>query len=90
MRFSPIFRSLKNGHEIKKSDLKSINLTFFCQKSTNFQLFSKIFQNVIKLIGIHILRKFQLIWTFFGQFRTILRHFGTFWKNAKNLELKMT
>ena len=82
MRFSPIFRYLKNGHEIKKSDLKSINLTFFSQKSTNFQLFSKIFQNVIKLIGIHIWRKFQLIWTIFVQFWTILRRFGTFWKNV--------
>ena len=83
MQFSPIFRSLKNGNEIKKSDLKSINLTFFCQKLTNFQLFSKIFQNVIKPIGIHIWRKFQLIWTIFAQFRTILRHFVAFWKNAK-------
>ena len=90
MRFLPIFRSLKNGNEIKKSELKSINFTFFGQKSTNFQLFSKIFQSVMKLRGIHIRRKFQLIWTIFGQFRTILRHFGTFWRNFKNLELKMT
>ena len=61
MRFSSIFRTLKNGNEIKKSDLKSINLIFFGQKSTNFQLFPKIFQNVMKLRGIHIWRKFQLI-----------------------------
>ena len=90
MRFSPIFRSLKNGPKIKNSDLKFISLTFFCQKSTNFQLFSKIVQNVIKLIEIHIWRKFHLFWTIFGQLMTILRHLGTFWKNAKNLELKMT
>ena len=80
MRFSPIFRSLKNGHEIKKSDLKSINLTFFCQKSTNFQLFSKIFQNVMRLIGIHIWRKFQRIWIVFGQFWAI---FAPFWDNLE-------
>ena len=90
MRFSHIFRSLKNGHEIKNSDLKSINLTFFYQKSTNFQLFTKILQNVKKLIGIYIWRKFSLFGPFFGQFRTILRYFGTFWKNAKILESKMT
>ena len=62
-------------------------MTFFGQKSANFQILPKIFWNLIKLIKIHVWSKFQLIWSIFGHFRAILRpilgHFSLYIKYRK-------
>ena len=52
---------------------------FFGQKSANFENFSKLFWNLIKLTEIHVWSKLQLIWSIFGLFMAILRpNFGHF------------
>ena len=60
---------------------------FFGQKSANFENFQKIFQNLIKLIEIHVWYKFQLIWDIFDHFMAILRpilgHFSLYIKYGK-------
>ena len=60
---------------------------FSGQKSANFENFPKIFQNLIKLIEIHVWSQFQLIWSIFGHFMAILRpilgHFSLYIKYRK-------
>ena len=60
---------------------------FFGRKSANFENFQKIFQNLIKLIEIHVWSEFQLIWSIFGHFIAILRpilgHFPLYIKYRK-------
>ena len=51
---------------------KREKLSFFGQKWANFQKFSNFFWNSIHLPDIHTLSKFQLIWTIFLHFMTIL------------------
>ena len=60
---------------------------FSGKKSTNFEIFSKILQNLIKLMEIHVWSKFQLIWSIFDHFmdiiRPILGHFSLYIKYRK-------
>ena len=60
---------------------------FFGQKLAKSENFPKIFWNLIKPLEIHVLSKFQLIWTIFGHFLDILRpilgHFSLYIKYRK-------